>query len=81
MFFVLNGERELASEGVRFRRRYMAGKRCYAGSWALRQSTDRKALREHCEGITKPRNPRHFDTLVEAGETWFGTVLKTLPVA
>merc|ERR1719352_2074807 len=28
---------------VPFHERYMAGKRCYAGSWALRQSTDRKA--------------------------------------
>jgi hypothetical protein len=68
---------------VPFHERYMAGKRCYAGSWALRQSTDRKALREHCEGITNETVCRERATCSWRPDAprWFHEEVKHQPEA
>jgi len=34
--------------------RFQAGRRCYAGDWALRQSTEKEELTKYCEGLGEP---------------------------
>jgi len=68
---------------VPFHERYMAGKRCYAGSWALRQSTEPRALRERCEGITNETVCRERATCTWRPDAprWFHEEVKYQPKA